>query len=312
MRWLLTGGSGMIGQALSANLIADGEEVTVLSRNPKAREGVLDGWRLAAWDGATAEGWGRLIESTDVVVNMAGERIAGPNPITMRWTSTRKERICNSRVKAGEALTQAIEDSSRKPTVLVQFSGVDYYPLSSESATEATPPGDSFLARVCTECWEPSTHKVENMGVRRAIVRLGPVLHRDDGALPPMILQTRLFLGGPLGSGRQFFSWVHIDDVVGAIRYLVGQAHASGAYNLTAPNPLTNAEFMKTLARVMKRPSFLRVPSIILKLFFGEMSSTLLKGSRVLPERLFADGYRFRFPDADAALKDLLGKNDDG
>ncbi|MEJ2563181.1 MAG: TIGR01777 family oxidoreductase [Anaerolineales bacterium] len=312
MRWLLTGGTGMIGQALSANLIANGDEVVVLSRNPKAHEGEVEGRRLVAWDGATAEGWGHSIEGVDVVVNMAGERIAGPNPFRLRWTSARKERICDSRAQAGKALVQAIENASRKPAVLIQFSGVDYYPVTSEHVTEATPPGDSFLARICTECWEPSTRSVEDMGVRRVIVRLGPVLHSEDGALPPMIWQTRLFLGGPLGSGQQYFSWVHIDDVIGVLRFLAGRTQAAGAYNLTAPNPLTNAEFMKTLARVMKRPSFLRIPGIALKLLFGEMSSTLLKGSRVLPERLLAEGYHFRFPKAEAALRNLMGKNGDG
>ncbi len=306
MKWLLTGGSGMIGRVLCGSLIEDGHEVVVLSRNPNAHRAVSDSLQLTRWDGATTAGWEHLIESTDVVVNMAGERIAGPNPFTLRWTPARKERICDSRGNAGVALVQAVENAARKPAVLVQFSGVDYYPPSSDVATEETPPGDGFLARVCAECWEPSTQRVENMGVRRVIARLGPVLHPEDGALPPMILQTRLFLGGPLGSGRQYFSWVHIDDVVSAVRFLANNPNAVGAFNLTAPNPITNAEFMRTLARVMKRPSFLRVPAVALKILFGEMSSTLLQGPRVYPEKLLADGYSFQYPEAEAALNDLI------
>lgn len=305
MRWLLTGGTGMIGQALIENLRNDGHQVTVLSRNPKAGSESI---QLVKWDGHTAEGWGHLMGDSDVVVNMAGERIAGPNPITFRWTPTRKNRICDSRANAGKALVQAIKKAENKPSVLVQFSGADYYPPATTMTTEEASPGQGFLARVCTECWEPSTQSVEKMGVRRVIARLGPVLHIHDGALPPMITQTKFFLGGPLGSGNQYFSWVHIDDVVGAIRFLVENPNAVGAYNLTAPNPITNAEFMRALADVMKRPNFLRVPAIVLKFVFGEMSSTLLQGPRVYPERLLADGYVFQFAEAESALKNLLVK----
>jgi len=306
MRWLITGGTGMIGQALTASLLRDGHEVTLLSRNPKAHDSKVENLQVIKWDGETAGGWGNVVEKTDAIVNMAGERIAGPNPITLRWTPARKERICSSRANAGMALVQAIENAPRVPGVLIQFSGADYYAPSSKTATEATPHGDGFLAHVCADCWEPSTLPVENMGVRRVITRLGPVLHPEDGALSPMILQTKLFLGGPLGSGRQFFSWVHIDDIVGAIRFLVDNPDAVGVYNLTAPNPVTNTEFMRTLARVMNRPSFLRVPAVALKILFGEMSSTLLQGPRVYPEKLLADGYSFQYPEAEAALNDLI------
>jgi len=307
MRWLLTGGTGMIGQVLTKKLHNDGHEVTALSRNPQAYENSIPNIQYAKWDGVSAEGWGHLIESTDVVVNMAGERIAGPNPISMRWTPARKERLCSSRANAGKALVQAIEKAAHKPAVLVQFSGADYYPPTSQTATEATPPGDDFLARICSQCWEPSTQSVENMGIRRVILRLGPVLHPKDGALPPMILQTRLFIGGPLGSGRQYFSWVHIDDVIAAIHFLVDNPKSVGVYNLTAPNPVSNAEFMRKLAHVIKRPSFLRVPGIALKILFGEMSRTLLQGPKVYPERLLADGYTFHFPEVEGALIDLVG-----
>lgn len=303
MRWLLTGGTGMIGQALTANFLLDGHEVIVLSRNPKVNSGHL---QFVKWDGVTTEGWGHIIDGVDAVINMAGERIAGPNPMTMRWTAGRKERIRESRINAGRALVQAIEKSTKRPKAFIQFSGVDYYPPSSQIATEETSPGDGFLARICADHWEPSTQHVEKLGVRRIITRLGPVLHAREGALPPMILQTRFFLGGPLGSGKQYFSWIHIDDVVAALRFFVDNPASTGVYNLTAPNPVTNAEFMSTLAHVMKRPGFLRVPDVALKLLFGEMSSTLLQGPRVTPARLLADGYTFQFPETEMCLHDLL------
>jgi uncharacterized protein (TIGR01777 family) len=305
MRWLLTGGTGMIGQALTDHLLNDGHEVIVLSRNLKTHSGAL---QFAKWDGVTTEGWGQIVDGVDAVVNMAGERIAGPNPLSMRWTAERKERIRESRTNAGRALVQAIEKSTQRPKVFIQFSGADYYPPSPQIATEETAPGDGFLARICAQHWEPSTQQVENLGVRRIITRLGPVLHAREGALPPMILQTRFFLGGPLGSGKQFFSWVHIDDVVAALRFLVDNPASTGVYNLTAPNPVTNAEFMRTLARVMKRPGVMRVPGFALKLLFGEMSSTLLQGPRVTPARLLADGYTFQFPEVEMSLKSLLAR----
>jgi uncharacterized protein (TIGR01777 family) len=308
MRWLITGGTGMIGRVLTAKLQDDGHEVTVLSRNPQAHEDNAHNIQFVKWDGVSTEGWGHIIERTDVVVNMAGERIAGPNPIRMRWTPARKERLCSSRANAGKALVQAIEKTAHKPDVLVQFSGVDYYPPSSQTATETTPPGDDFLARICSQCWEPSTQPVEKMGIRRVILRLGPVLHPKEGALPPMILQTRLFLGGPLGSGRQYFSWVHIDDVIAAIRFIVDNPEAAGIYNLTAPNPVTNTKFMRTIAHVIRRPSFLRVPGLALKILFGEMSRTLLQGPKVYPERLMADGYTFHFPEVEGAIGNLIAQ----
>jgi uncharacterized protein (TIGR01777 family) len=308
MRWLLTGGTGMIGRVLMDQLLNLGHEVTVLSRNPQAYENSIPNIEFTQWDGISDQGWGHRIESTDVIVNMAGERIAGPNPIRMRWTPARKKRLCSSRENAGKALVQAVEKATHKPALLVQFSGADYYSPTSQTATEAALPGDDFMAHICSQCWEPSTQPVENMGIRRVILRLGPVLHPEDGALPPMILQTRLFLGGPLGSGRQYFSWVHIDDVIAAIRFLVDNPQAAGVYNLTAPNPVTNAEFMRTLAHVMKRPSFLRVPGIALKILFGEMSRTLLQGPKVYPERLLADGYSFHFPEVEGALRNLIAQ----
>ncbi|NIS82655.1 MAG: TIGR01777 family protein [Anaerolineales bacterium] len=307
MKWIITGGTGMIGRELAANLVEDGQDVIIVSRNPAAKKALLPPQaHLEAWDGETTEGWGHLIDGADVVVNMAGERIAGPNPFTLRWTEARKRRICDSRANAGKAVTQAIEAATRKPAVVVQFSGADYYSPTVEHATEETPAGEGFLSIVCSECWESSTESLETLGVRRIVTRISPVLHPKDGALPPLVLQSKLFVGGPLGSGKQSFSWVHIDDLIRAIRFLVDSPHAGGAFNVTAPNPLTNGEFVRVLGKVLGRPSFVPVPGFVLRLLFGEMASTLLEGPRVYPERLQELGFTFKFPEAEAALKDLL------
>lgn len=308
MRVIITGGSGMIGRALAGSLLRDGHDVIVLSRNPAARSGVLAGAQIQHWDARTADGWGHLAEGADAIVNLAGERVAGPNPFAYRWTEARKRRICESRRRAGEAVTQAVERAAHKPGVVVQISGTNYYPPTGKIATENTPPGDDFLARVCKDCWELPTAPVERMGVRRVIVRTGPVLDAHEGALPPMLLQTRLFVGGRIGSGRQWFPWVHRADVAAGIRFLIDTPEARGAFNLCAPNPLTNAQFAQTLARVLGRPAFVRVPAWAMRLLFGEMAVTLLQGPRAMPARLQEIGFAFRFPEAEAALRDLLGR----
>jgi uncharacterized protein (TIGR01777 family) len=255
------------------------------------------------WDGATAEGWGALADGADAVVNLAGESLAEG-----RWTSERKRRIRESRLRAGQAVVQAVSVAARKPRVVVQASAVGYYgPRGDEEVDERAAPGQDFLARLCVE-WEASTAPVEAQGVRRVVVRSGLVLSREGGALPRILLPFRLFVGGPLGDGRQWWSWIHIADEVAAIRFLMEREEASGAYNLTAPNPLTNAAFGKALGRVLGRPSFVRTPALALRLAFGEMGSVLLEGQRVLPRRLLDAGFRFHFPDAEAALRDLLGR----
>jgi len=306
MRVIITGGTGTIGQALASDLLSEGHEVIVLSRNPAKGKALLPpSTRVVGWDAKTSEGWVEWVEGSNAIVNLAGARLAGPNPLKLRWTEKRKELIRESRLYAGQAVTQAIELASKKPKVIVQASGINYYATGDEIVTEASPPGDGFLPDVCTTFWESSTAPVEKLGIRRVIIRTGPVLHPKSGPLPPMVLQSKLFLGGPLGSGRQWFSWIHPADVVAGIRFLIDHPETSGAFNLCAPNPLTNAEFSEVLGRVLRRPSIFPVPAPLLKLLFGEMSITLLHGVRAIPARLQSMGYPFRFPEAETALKDL-------
>jgi len=304
MRVIITGGTGLIGQALAKDLSQDGHEVIVLSRNPEKRE-VSAGIKIERWDGRSPDGWGSYVDSADAIVNLAGERLAGASP-ALRWTENRRQRICQSRWNAGAAVTDAVRLATTKPGVVVQASGIDYYPVGNQIATENSPPGDDFLSHICEDYWEPSTAGVESEGIRRVIVRTGPVIGPESHVLKPLALQHKLFLGGPMGSGKQWFSWVHIADVIGSIRFLIDESSASGAYNLCAPKPLTNGEFSKTLGNVLGRPSFLPAPAFILRLIFGEMSTTILNGVRGEPRRLLDAGYPFQFPDAESALKDSL------
>ena len=301
MRVVILGGSGLIGRALTADLTADGHEVVILSRNPGRTGGLPAGARAAGWDGRTAAGWEAVADGADAIVNLAGESLA-----TGRWTEERKRAIRDSRLFSGQAVVQAVEASVRKPGVVVQSSAVGYYgPRGDEDVLEDTPPGSDFLAGVCVE-WEASTAPVEALGVRRVVIRTTPVLSLRDGALPRMVLPFRYFVGGPLGSGRQWFPWIHVADEAAAIRFLVEHPEASGPYNLTAPESLTNAQFSRILGRVMGRPSLIPTPAFALRLLFGEMATVLLDGQRAVPRRLQGLGFAFRFPDAESALKDLF------
>lgn len=304
MRVLITGGTGFLGRALARSLLADGYEVIALSRRPEQARGLPPGVQMVRWDARTAEGWGHLVEGATAIVNLAGESIAG-GP----WTAERKRRIRDSRVNAGQAVVAAVQAASQKPSVIVQASAVGYYgPRGDEEITEETPPGDDFLARVAVE-WEASTAPVEALGVRRVIIRTGLPLSREGGVFPFFLLPFRFFVGGPLGSGRQWLPWIHIADEIGAIRFLLENAEAHGPFNLSAPNPVTNAEFSRILGRVMGRPSAMRVPAFALRLALGELATLMLSSQRQMPRRLMEIGYRFRFPELEAALRDLLKRS---
>ena len=301
MRVIITGGTGLIGRALTAALVARGDEVIVLSRDPKQSTGVALGARIEKWDGETSRGWGSLVDGTTAIVNLAGAGIASG-----RWTAERKRLIRESRLNAARAVVQAVRDAGERPRVVVQASAVGYYgPLGDDEVAEKAAPGTDFLARVCVD-WEAGTAPIEELGVRRAVIRTGVVLSTRGGALPRMLLPYRFFVGGPLASGRQGFSWIHLDDEVGAIVFLLDQEAARGPYNLTAPTPLTNAQFGRVLGRVLGRPSLFPTPAIALRLLFGEMATALVDGQQVAPKRLLEHGFTFRYANAEKALQNLL------
>ncbi len=302
MHVLITGGTGLIGSALANSLIDSNNDVTILTRFPDRRQSFTsEDVRIEKWDGETETGWGHLVADVDAIVNLAGAGIAEG-----RWTPARKEQIRESRVKAGQALLSAIRNAEAVPKVVVQASAVGYYgPGDDQIMTEEASPGTDFLARVCVD-WESSTETVESMGVRRVVIRTGVVLSPLGGALPRMTLPFRLFAGGTLGSGRQYFPWIHIDDEVAAIRFLLENEEASGPFNLAAPNPPTNREFVRYIGKAMGRPSLLPTPSFALRTLFGEMSTVLLDGQRAVPFRLKEAGFKFNYPDPVAALRDML------
>ena len=302
MRVLITGGTGLIGRALSTDLAADGHQVIVLSRSPERASGLPAGVRAERWDAHTADGWVHLADGADAIVNLAGENIGAG-----RWTDERKQRILNSRLDAGQAVVQATERVSQKPGVVIQASGIGYYgPRGKEELDETAKPGEDWLAQVAVQ-WEDSTLPVEGMGVRRAIIRTGVVLDAKDGALPRMVQPFRLYVGGPLGGGQQWFPWVHLVDEVAAIRFLIETPEASGPFNLVAPNPATNGQVSRALGRVLGRPAFMPIPGFVLRLMFGEMATLLLDGQRAVPRRLLDLGFQFRYLIVEAALKDVLG-----
>lgn len=302
MRVVITGGTGVIGSALARELGEAGHEVVILTRDPSGSGPLPPNTRAVQWDGRTAAGWASLLDAGAGIVHLAGESVAEG-----RWTGSKKRRIRDSRVDSGKAVLAAIEEAKEKPRVLLQGSAVGYYgPRGDEVVDESAPPGEDFLGRVCVE-WEASTAAVESLGVRRAVLRTGIVLTPRGGALPKMAMPFRLGAGGSLGSGRQWFPWIHIADEVGAIRFLLEREDARGPFNLTAPNPLTNREFSRALGRALRRPSFAFVPAFALRLAVGEMAESLLTGQRAVPRRLLELGYAFRHPEALPALRNLLG-----
>ncbi len=301
MRTIIAGGSGLIGRALSAELVAGGHEVIVLSRGPDRVSNLPTGVRVERWDGKTSAGWGPLASGASAIVNLAGENLSSG-----RWTPERRQEIRESRVLAGQAVVQAVREADQKPGVLIQSSAVGFYgPRGNEEVTEQTPAGSDFLAQVCT-AWEASTAPVESFGVRRTVIRTGIVLSHQGGALPRLLLPFRFFAGGPLGDGRQWYPWIHIADEVSAIRWLIETPGGRGVFNLSAPSPLTNADLARAIGRALGRPSLLPTPSFVLRLALGDMSTVVLDGQRAVPRRLSELGYAFRFPAADAALRDLL------
>jgi uncharacterized protein (TIGR01777 family) len=301
MRTIITGGTGLIGRALATDLAANGHQVVLLSRDPGRATDLPAGVTTERWDARTSAGWGHLADGAHAIVNLAGENIGAG-----RWTAERKRRIRASRVDAGQAVVQAVRAAENKPDVVIQSSAVGIYgPRGDEEITESASAGSDFLSQIAVQ-WEASTAPVDEMGVRRPIIRTGVVFSKQAMAFQRMVLPFKLFVGGPIGGGRQWLPWVHIADEVGAIRFLMSHPKAAGPFNLTAPETVTNAGFGRTLGQVLGRPSFMPVPGFAMRLAFGEMSTVLLDGQRAVPQRLVDLGFTFRYPKLETALRDLL------
>jgi hypothetical protein len=306
MKVIITGGSGLMGRALTQDLTADGHEVIILSRSPQKVAGLPSGAQALGWDARTAQVWAQHAEGADAIVNLAGENLKGEGLLPKRWTRARKSLIRASRLNAGAAVVEAIREARKKPGVLVQASAVGFYgPRGAEKFEENSPPGDDFLADLCQD-WEASTAEAEKLGVRRVVVRTGIPLTASDGALPSLMLPFRLFSGNIFGNGRQYYPWIHFDDQIKALRFLIENKQAKGVYNLTAPEPATAREFARALGKAMRRPVWLPTPAFALRLALGEVSTVALDGQRALPARLLEQGFEFRYPQLEPALRDAV------
>lgn len=307
MKVVIAGGTGMIGKILSSNLANSGYDVTVLSRDPKLHKRQFpSGIKLSKWNPSQPDNLSDVLDGSEAVINLVGENLAGSSFIPTRWTTKRKQTIIDSRVIPGRTLVSAVEATSKRPPVLIQSSAVGYYGYSeTEVFTEESPAGSGFLAEVCVD-WESSTVAVKKMGVRHVVVRTAILLDDEDGALQRLIFPFKLFIGGPLGNGRQWFPWIHPVDEVRAIRFLLENDSADGPFNLIAPNLVRNAELAKVIGSTLKRPSLIPVPSFMLRIALGEVSSMVLGGQRAIPKRLGNLGFTFQFPDIEPAMHDVL------
>ena len=297
MRIVVSGSTGMIGSALVAYLSKQGHDVIRLVRSEPPL-----GSPDIRWDPTSGEIDAARLEGTDAVVHLSGENIAG------RWTPEKKARLRDSRIVSTKVLSDALGSLANPPEVLVSASATGYYgDREDELLTEDSSPGTGLLADLCRD-WEAATEPAAKKGVRVAKTRFGVVISRSGGMIERVLTVFRMGLGGMLGSGRQYMSWVAIDDLIRAVEYVISNSTLSGPVNVVSPNPVTNKEFTRALARVLSRPAPLLVPSFVLRLAYGEMADeTLLSSAQVRPAKLLASGFEFGHPDLERALRHVLG-----
>jgi uncharacterized protein len=305
MKIAITGATGFVGSRLVERLHGEGNRVLVLTRNTAFAQKVFPSEafgnvEIVAYTPTVSGSWQDALVTCDAVVNLAGEPIGEG-----RWTPERKQEILNSRKLSTQKIVEAITKANPKPSVLVNASAIGYYG-TSETATfdETSPSGNDFLAQVC-QAWEAEAEKVKDAGVRLVILRFSIVLG-TGGALGKMITPFKLFAGGPIGNGRQWFSWIHLDDLVNLILRALSKPEISGVYNATAPNPVRMSELSQTMGQVMNRPSWLPVPSFAIEALLGDGAMIVLEGQKVLPKRTMQEGFEYQYADLQPALKDIL------
>ncbi|HTK29729.1 MAG TPA: TIGR01777 family oxidoreductase [Vicinamibacterales bacterium] len=295
VRIVIAGGTGFLGKALAGALAGQGADVVVLTRRETPG---TSPYRLVTWtpDGSAGE-WASAIDGADAVVNLAGVSIAGA-----RWTAAHKQRVLDSRVNATRSLVAAIRLVKTPPRALLNGSAIGYYgPRDDRPVTESDPPGSDFLASVCV-AWEREAAAAAGL-TRLVALRTGLVLEKDGGGLPEMLLPFRIGAGGPVGSGRQYWPWIHRDDWVAIVLWLLRTPAIAGPVNLSAPNPVTNREFARALGAAMHRPSFMPAPAFALRILLGEMAEgLLLSGQRAIPRKALDGGFSFRYTRVDEAL----------
>ena len=299
MRLVIAGASGFIGLLLVERLSKQGHTLGLLTRKPRIDAQASEKDWIVWQPGAPGE-WEKCVDGVDGVINLAGEPIAAK-----RWTETQKEKIRSSRIGMTRSLVSAIAKAQVKPKFLINASAVGFYGAQGdEPLSEDTASGKGYLAEVCA-AWEEEAKRAQELGVRVVLLRTGIVLGKGRGALAKMVPPFKFFFGGPLGSGRQWMPWIHIEDEIGMILFLMENEEASGAFNATAPNPVTMKDFSKALGKVLHRPSWAPVPAFALKLILGEMADMLIFGQRALPSAALRLGYRFKYPTIEQALQSL-------
>ncbi len=302
MKVAITGATGFVGSRLVEKLLSQGHQLLILTRNQTTAARIFPKLEIVAYTPTESGAWQNAIAGCDAVVNLAGVPIA-----EHRWTSQRKEEIFNSRKLGTQKIVEAIAQANPKPTVLINTSAIGYYGTSETvSFDESSASGNDFLAQVCQN-WEGEAMKVKEAGVRLVILRFGIVLGHG-GALAKMLPPFQMFAGGPIGTGKQWFSWIHIDDLVNLIVTALTRSDMEGVFNATAPNPVRMSEFCHTLGEVLHRPSWLPVPSFAIEALLGEGANVVLEGQEVLPKRTQNYGFEYQYPTAKQALTEILTK----
>ncbi len=303
MNVTLTGATGLLGAAIVRALLARGDAVTVLSRDPDRARAALGDVEAHAWQPLQEPAPAAALSGRDAVVHLAGESVA------QRWTDEARRAIRDSRETGTRNLVAGIAAADPRPPVLVSASGVDYYgPHGDEPLSEDAPPGDDFLARVCV-AWEREAARAAEHGLRVATLRTGVVLDPEGGALAKMLPFFRLGIGGPVAGGRQYMPWIHAEDIVELYLATLDDAAWEGAINACAPEPVTNREFSRALGRALHRPAFAPVPGFAVRLLYGDMAEIVTTGQRAVPMRALERGYAFRHTDLEQALRDALGSD---
>ena len=301
MKIAIAGATGFVGSRLVERLQTQGHEILILTRNPQQASSRFPQAQVVGYNPIASGEWQQSISGCDAVINLAGEPIA-----EKRWTSAQKQTILDSRQIGTQKIVEAINSASVKPQVLISASAIGYYGTSETSKfTETSPAGNDFLAEVCTK-WETAARSVTASGTRSVILRLGIVLGENGGALGKMLAPFSAFVGGPIGSGKQWFSWIHRDDVVTMIIAAISDPQMQGVYNATAPNPVTMADFAATLGTVMNRPSWLPVPNFALEALLGEGAIVVLEGQQVVPTNFLDRGFEFQYSTLKPALTAIL------
>ena len=297
---VIAGATGLIGKAIAGLLIDRGDKVTIFSRSVEKAKKVIPGAENYIEWNIGSNNWYTFLEGKDAVINLAGE-----NVMAKRWTAEHKRNIISSRVDSASAFVKAFEHTAIKPKIYISASAVGFYGHNENSVTENSPSGNDFLARV-VKAWEDESKKIEQFNVRRVNVRIGIVLDKNEGALSKLILPFKLFIGGPLGSGNQWFPWIHISDVAGIFLYALDNENVNGAVNACSPKIVTMKEFCESLGMTMKRPSMFKIPEFVLKIIMGESSEVILKGAHVIPQKILEAGYKFKFEKVKNALCSIL------